>query len=114
MHRCLTLIFLFALTESSRRIRVRSHGEAPTGDQEDQRSFEAVLGLNLAPRNVLRVRSRGSKDAQTLAAAEAASNKAKELLEQGRVPAKDIRDLQPIESSLIPVSQPNLQLSFLC
>ena len=107
---CVALIFLcttITMTHSSRRIRVRSHGEA-----NEDHSFDAVVGLNLAPRNLLRsVQSpslhRGSKDAAaTLSAAEVAGMKAKELREeQGRVPSKDIRDLEPIASSLVPVGK---------
>ena len=78
------------------RIRVRSHGRnAKTGEK----NFEAVVGLNVSPRNRLRVISRSPNDAaETLAAAEAAGLKAKELKDQ------NYRDLDSFETSLIPVS----------
>ena len=62
-----------------------------------------MLGLNVSPRNRLRVRSRGPKEAtDTILAAEAAGLKAKEI----RQASKDrlsYRDLDSFETSLIPV-----------
>ena len=96
-----------ASSQSEPRIIVRSHGDKSTQEktrQNKERTYEAVLGLNVSPRNRLRVRTRGPKDAtDTLAAAEAAGLKAKEL----NLATKDrlsYRDLDTFETSLIPVS----------
>ena len=96
-----------ASSQSEPRIIVRSHGDKSTQEktrQNKERTYEAVLGLNVFHRNRLRVRTRGPKDAtDTLAAAEAAGLKAKEL----NLATKDrlsYRDLDTFETSLIPVS----------
>ena len=87
----------------SDQILVRSHGQTAA----DDRSFEAVLGLNVVPRNVIRVRVRDPKDAsETLAAAAKAARKAEEIQRSSRNPA--YRDLDPDdESGLEPVSLKN-------
>ena len=95
-----------ASSQSEPRIIVRSHGDKSAQEktrQNKERTYEAVLGLNVSPRNRLRVRTRGPKDAtDTLAAAEAAGIKAKEL--KASKDRLSYRDLDSFETSLIPVS----------
>jgi hypothetical protein len=93
---------------SAQKIKVRSHGDKQINAQKQdikERTYEAVLGLNVSPRNRLRVRTRNPKDAaDTLAAAEAAGIKAKEIRQKNRL---SYRDLDSFETSLIPVYYSN-------
>lgn len=95
---------LVLTTVSTQQIKVRSHGDKQIKAQKQdikERTYEAVLGLNVSPRNRLRVRTRNPKDAtDTLAAAEAAGIKAKEIRQKNRL---SYRDLDSFETSLIPV-----------
>ena len=99
-------------------IHVRSHGEVPArlghpGGAAEDRTLEAVLGLNLVPSSRTRgttaplnarLRNRGPKEAaETLAAAGAAAFKA----QQNPAIFGDDGDLEAIESKLTPVSSTN-------
>jgi len=99
---------LVLTTVSTQQIKVRSHGDKQIKAQKQdikERTYEAVLGLNVSPRNRLRVRTRNPKDAtDTLAAAEAAGIKAKEIRQKNRL---SYRDLDSFETSLIPVYYSN-------
>ena len=100
---------LVLTTVSTQQIKVRSHGDKQINTQKQElkeRTYEAVLGLNVSPRNRLRVRTRNPKDAtDTLAAAEAAGIKAKEIRQKNRL---SYRDLDSFETSLIPVRTCNI------
>ena len=100
---------LVLTTVSTQQIKVRSHGDKQINTQKQElkeRTYEAVLGLNVSPRNRLRVRTRDPKDAtDTLAAAEAAGIKAKEIRQKNRL---SYRDLDSFETSLIPVRTCNI------
>ena len=101
---CLAILHGLVLIVSTQKIKVRSHGDKQINAQKQdikERTYEAVLGLNVSPRNRLRVRTRNPKDAaDTLAAAEAAGIKAKEIRQKNRL---SYRDLDSFETSLIPV-----------
>jgi hypothetical protein len=101
----LAVLHGFVLTTvSTQQIKVRSHGDKQINAKKQElkeRTYEAVLGLNVSPKNRLRVRTRNPKDAtDTLAAAEAAGIKAKEIRQKNRL---SYRDLDSFETSLIPV-----------
>ena len=100
----LAVLHGLVLTVSTQQIKVRSHGDKQIKAQKQdikERTYEAVLGLNVSARNRLRVRTRNPKDAtDTLAAAEAAGIKAKEIRQNNRL---SYRDLDSFETSLIPV-----------
>ena len=104
---------LVLTTVSTQQIKVRSHGDKQINTQKPElkeRTYEAVLGLNVSPRNRLRVRTRNPKDAtDTLAAAEAAGIKAKEIRQKNRL---SYRDLDSFETSLIPVRTRNIYIYF--
>ena len=104
---------LVLTTVSTQQIKVRSHGDKQINTQKQElkeRTYEAVLGLNVSPRNRLRVRTRNPKDAtDTLAAAEAAGIKAKEIRQKNRL---SYRDLDSFETSLIPVRTCNISYIF--
>ena len=90
------------------QIFVRSHGEAASAEPEPgPTTFETVVGLKVAqPKRRLRVRTRvPKKDTTTEAieAARAAGLVAKELQHKSLKDA-NYRDLEPIESSHVPVS----------
>lgn len=79
------------------RVLIRPYGHrTPKSDK----TFEAVLGYNVSPRNRLRVIQR-SPNEETLAAAEAAGLKAKQLQRKAK---DDGQDMDSFESSLVPVS----------
>ena len=89
------------------QIFVRSHGEASAEPEPGPTTFEKVVGLKVAqPKRRLRVRTRvPKKDTTTEAieAARAAGLVAKELQHKSLKDA-NYRDLEPIESSHVPVS----------
>lgn len=95
----------------SDQILVRSHGQNAKSASTAQ-SFEAVLGLDVVPRNVIRVRARsnhGDNDdmieneaVKAALVAESQRSNAGEIPQQLKNPA--YRDLDPEESSLQPVS----------
>ncbi len=94
-------------------IHVRSHGEnARQTPVAEDRTLDAVLGLNIVPRTRSRLRTRGPKEAaETLAAAGAAAFQAhhKQKHQTSIVPSADPLvavggDLEAIESKLTPVS----------
>ena len=101
----LITIFAFSIASNTDRVHVRSHGDA---NLRKEQTFEAVVGVNLAPKGRLRVRSRTPKEAaETLEAAEIAGNKAKELLKKAaglKTGRQRYSDLESLETSLIPVS----------
>jgi hypothetical protein len=85
-------------------IYVRSHGQ--TQEPAQERTLEAVLGLNIVPKTRLRFRTRGPKEAaETLEAAGSAAFKAIHQQHQSIVPAAEpiVKDLHAVESSLQPV-----------
>ena len=106
------LVFLNVVTamvsQADDEVRIRSHGDRdshPSHRKNPASNFEAVLGLEVG-KGRLRVRSRSLKEAaETLAAAEAAGKKAKELLKatQSLQAKQRYRDLESLETSLIPV-----------
>ena len=91
------------------QIYVRSHGEKASETEPviAEKTFETVLGLKVSPKRRLRVRTRVPKKDPTtteaIQAAKAAALVAKDLHQQ---PQKNpsYRDLEPIESSHVPVS----------
>ncbi len=83
---------------------MRSHGAhlAPEESQKKhtERTFETFVPLSVGPSKRLRVLARSPNDAaETLAAAEAAGSKAKEILRNSKQ-----GDLDSLETSLVPVT----------
>ena len=87
------------------QIYVRSHGEKASETEPviAEKTFETVLGLKVSPKRRLRVRTRVPKKDPTTTEAIQAALVAKDLHQQ---PQKNpsYRDLEPIESSHVPVS----------
>ena len=97
------------------QIYVRSHGEVAPPEAEPviaDKTFETVLGLKVVqPKRRLRVRTRVPKKDPTtteaIQAAKAAALVARDLHQQQKNPS--YRDLEPIESSHVPVSYSKAQ-----
>lgn len=87
------------------RVLIRPYGHRHRTPKSDK-TFGAVLGYNVTPnnhRNRLRVIQR-SPNEETLAAAEAAGLKAKELQRKAKDDGQVYKDMDSFESSLVPVS----------